>query len=271
MSKNLKNSIKDYWNKESCGTEIAKQHEKYSRAYFDQIEDYRYEHEAYIFQFAQFSRFYGKQILEVGVGAGTDFINWCRSGTDAYGIDLTEEAIDNVKHRLKVYNLTCKELKVSDAENLPYADNYFDLVYSWGVIHHTKNTIKALEEIIRVLKPDGVGKIMIYNRYALHSLSLYIKYGILKLRPFRSLDFIYSKYQESPGTKVYSKSEIGHILSNYSVKEISIDAEVHDDELYGRSNEKLLTLLYRICLRFLTFIFGRKNVGSNLMIEFKKT
>jgi ubiquinone/menaquinone biosynthesis C-methylase UbiE len=262
--------IKDYWNKESCGTDIAKQHEKYSRAYFDQIEDYRYDHEAYIFEFAQFSRFYGKKILEVGVGAGTDFINFCRSGSEAYGIDLTEEAINNVKHRLKVYSLTCKELKVADAENLPYKDNYFDLVYSWGVIHHTENTIKALEEIIRVLKLGGIGKIMIYNRYALDSLSLYIKYGIMKLRPFRSLDFIYSKYQESPGTKVFSISEIRKILSNYPIKIIRTSAEVGNDELYGRGDQKFFTNIYRIFFRIITFFLGRKNVGTNLRIEFKK-
>lgn len=208
--------------------------------------------------------------MEVGVGAGTDFINWCRSGTKAYGIDLTEEAINNVKHRLKIYNLTCEGLKVADAENLPYEDNFFDLVYSWGVIHHSENTIKALEEIIRTIRPGGLGKIMIYNRYSLQSISLYIKYGIMKFRPFRSLDFIYSNYQESPGTKVFSIFEIKKILGKYPIEVIQINAEVENDELYGRGDQNFFTNIYRIFLRFITFFLGRKNLGSNLRIEFKK-
>mgnify|MGYP006288299867 CR=1 FL=1 len=92
----LKEEVKQHWNKASCGTEFINE-EKFSKNYFDSIENFRYKIEPEIFSFAQFSRFHNKKVLEVGVGAGTDFLQWVRSGAIAYGIDLTNEAIENVK------------------------------------------------------------------------------------------------------------------------------------------------------------------------------
>jgi len=123
----------------------------YSKEYFEEIERRRYDPvvgEPEIFSFAQFTRYSGKKILEVGVGAGTDFIQWVRAGAVAYGIDLTEKAIEHVRRRLEVYNLHAADIRVGDAENLPYEDNTFDLVYSFGVIHHSPDTERALSEII---------------------------------------------------------------------------------------------------------------------------
>ena len=145
--KELKTRVKEYWNTEACGTDVAEA-PKFSRQYFDQIEDNRYRVEPEIFAFAQFTRFRDQKVLEVGIGAGTDFMQWVRAGAKAYGVDLTEEAVEHAKKRLDAYGLSAEEVRVADAENLPYPDNTFDLVYSWGVIHHTPDTIKALEEII---------------------------------------------------------------------------------------------------------------------------
>ena len=65
----LKQEVYNYWNKASCGTEFVKK-EKFSKEYFEEIEQIRYLVEPEIFAFAQFTRFYGKKVLEVGVGAG---------------------------------------------------------------------------------------------------------------------------------------------------------------------------------------------------------
>jgi hypothetical protein len=73
----LKNNVREYWNHASCGTEFIDS-PKFSQAYFEDIENFRYTIEPEIFSFAQFSRFRDKKVLEVGVGAGTDFIQWVR-------------------------------------------------------------------------------------------------------------------------------------------------------------------------------------------------
>ena len=159
----LKQRVADYWNSRTCQTRVATA-PQYSREFYEQIEDYRAKDEPEIAGFAEFTRYRDKQVLEVGVGSGSDFIQWARAGAKAHGIDLTEEAIRYTSRRLDTYGLKCESLRVADAESLPFADETFDLVYSYGVIHHTPNTPKALAEIIRVMKVGGRGKIMLYNK-----------------------------------------------------------------------------------------------------------
>src|SRR5215470_1887655 len=96
----LKSEVKTFWNRESCETNQA-QSKKFSREYFEEIEQFRYTSQGFIHAFAQFTRYHGKRVLEVGFGAGTDFIQWLRAGAKASGIDLTEEALDNLSHRIR--------------------------------------------------------------------------------------------------------------------------------------------------------------------------
>ena len=121
----LKDEVKAFWNRESCDANQAHA-EKFSREYFEQIEQWRYWDQPFIHAFAQFTRYHSKRVLEVGFGAGTDFIQWLRAGARVSGIDLTEEALANVTHRIQVYGLPQPEsLQVADAENLPFPSNTF--------------------------------------------------------------------------------------------------------------------------------------------------
>src|SRR5947209_3110234 len=116
----LKEQVRAFWNQQSCDTHVA-QATKFSKDYFEQIEKYRYSDQAFIHAFAQFSRYHAKKVLEVGFGAGTDFIQWLRAGARATGIDLTPEALDNLTHRIAAYGLPSPEkIQVADAENLPF-------------------------------------------------------------------------------------------------------------------------------------------------------
>jgi 2-polyprenyl-3-methyl-5-hydroxy-6-metoxy-1,4-benzoquinol methylase len=72
---------------------------------------------------------------EVGVGAGTDHLQWARAGALCHGVDLTDAAIETTRARLAHYGFT-SELRRVDAETLPFPDDTFDVVWSWGVIHH---------------------------------------------------------------------------------------------------------------------------------------
>jgi Methylase involved in ubiquinone/menaquinone biosynthesis len=211
MQENLKEKVKSYWNVAACGTEFINK-QKYSREYFESVQNFRYSIEPEIFSFAQFTRFHGKKVLEVGVGAGTDFLQWAKSGAECYGIDLTEESISHVTKVLEYHNLKAADIRVGDAENIPYQDNFFDLTYSWGVIHHSPDTVKALQELIRVTKPGGKIKCMVYNRHSLFALYMYMRYALLKGKPFQSFAKVLYNHQESPGTKAYTFSEIKKFL-----------------------------------------------------------
>src|SRR5213593_3907579 len=101
-SESLKMQVREFWNRARCDTHGAACG-KLSRAYVEGIENYRYFDQPFIHSFAQFSRYHGKKVLEVGFGAGTDFIQWLRVGARASGIDLTQEAYENLSNRIRAY------------------------------------------------------------------------------------------------------------------------------------------------------------------------
>jgi ubiquinone/menaquinone biosynthesis C-methylase UbiE len=217
--------------------------------------------------FAQFPRYHGKKMLEVGVGMGTDFLQWVRSGAEAYGIDLTPEGVRHTLTRLELYGLTAKEVRVADAESLPYSDNMFDLVYAWGVIHHSPNTEKALAEIVRVLKPGGTAKIMVYNRHSLQVFLMWVRLGLLKGQPWRSPRDLLWNHQESPGTKAYTHQEIHRILAVHPVENIWTRSPICKWELLidmGKARWK------EIVMETLAGLAGTERAGWWLMIQFKK-
>src|SRR5256885_1717894 len=196
----LKAKVRDFWNQKSCDTQVAEAPE-FSREYFEQIESFRYLDQSFIHGFAQFTRYHKKRVLEVGFGAGTDFIQWLRAGASASGVDLTEEALAHLNHRIRIYDLPAPEcLKVADAENLPFPSDSFDLGYSWGVLHHTPDTKKAIAELVRVVRPRGEIKLMLYNRHSLCAYRCWLKEALLKGRPWKTLRWILSNCIESVGT-----------------------------------------------------------------------
>jgi SAM-dependent methyltransferase len=261
----LKDQVREFWTGRPCGIDVATS-PRYTRGYFDEIEAYRYAVEPEILSFAQFTRWHGRDVLEVGVGAGTDFLQWVRAGARARGVDLTEEGVRHVRERLALYGLAAEEVRVADAEQLPYEDESFDLVYSWGVIHHSPDTLRALEEILRVLRVGGTAKIMIYNR---HSLSVYYKwiyYALLRGRPHRGLRWVLHHHQESIGTKGYTLGEVRRLLARYPVRVRTLTAPAtwKYDLLRDRP------LPFRVGASILAAILGRERCGFFLAFEVEK-
>jgi ubiquinone/menaquinone biosynthesis C-methylase UbiE len=211
---NLKGQVKTYWDNEPCGTgDIS--YEEGSQQYFEEIERYRYSVEPFIHSFAQFTRWRGKKVLEIGCGAGTDFLQFVRAGAIAEAIDLSTHSVALTKKRLAVYGLNAN-VQEADAEHLPFPDDSFDLVYSWGVLHHTPDTVNAIKEVYRVLKPGGQIRIMLYNRYSWIGLKMYLRHGLLSGKPFLSLKKIIADHEESQGTKAYTGKEVKALFASFS-------------------------------------------------------
>jgi len=235
ISDRNKQKVHDFWNDASCG-ETLYLYGSDEKKSFDNHETVRYELEPYILDFADFSHSKNKKVLEIGVGLGADHKKFAESGADLCGVDLTPRAIEYTKRRLQIYGLK-SHLEVADAEKLPFEDNSFDIVYSWGVIHHSPDTAMAIKEINRVLKPGGIAKVMIYNKYSIVGLALWIRYALLAMRPFTSLTEIYSKYLESPGTKAYTKVECEDLFSQFSDVTITINL-THGDLLSSQAGQR---------------------------------
>ena len=199
-----KGQVRDFWEEAACGEELFLSGTDIEG--FEREARIRYEIEPYIRPFADFPGASGKDVLEIGVGLGADHVEFARNGARLTGIDLTERAIGMTRQRLAALGFT-SNLQVGDAENLPFPDDSFDWVYSWGVIHHSPDTPKAAAEILRVLRPGGRFAVMIYQRRSIIGYMLWLRYALLRGRPLTSLDTLYAKYLESPGTKTYSLEE----------------------------------------------------------------
>jgi len=264
MQDQYKKQVHSYWNRASCGTETT-QREKFSADYFREIEEFRYAIEPEIFSFAQFTRYRNKKVLEVGVGAGTDFVQWVRAGAHAYGIDLTKEAIDNTRGRLALEGLKAEYLSVADAESLPFDDNQFDLTYSWGVIHHSPRTFTCLEEMIRVTKPGGRIKVMVYNVNSLFAFYQYVIHGVKKGRLFARWKDIIFKHQESFGTKAYTRAEIEKKVKKYPVTICTLESPMTSHDLLYYKEQPLPWIAY-----VLGSLAGWRRAGWFMMFELKK-
>ena len=214
MTETLKDRVRAYWQAEPCGTSTTSAEPGTAEFYAD-VERRRYELEPFIPGFADFERWRGRRVLEVGVGLGTDFVRFVRAGADATGIDLTEAAVTTVRDRLALKGLEA-DLRVADAERLPFADSGFDLVYSWGVLHHTPNTEQALDEVRRVLKPGGEARIMLYSRRSWVALGLWLRHGVLRGRPWHTPTRLLAEWMESPGTKAYTQAELDALFAGFS-------------------------------------------------------
>jgi ubiquinone/menaquinone biosynthesis C-methylase UbiE len=245
----LKRDVQQYWNAQSCDTQVARS-EKFTRAYFDEIEAFRYYDQPFIHSFAQFTRYHGKRVLEVGFGAGTDFIQWVRAGATVSGIDLTDEALANVRHRIAQYALPQPEhLATGDAENLPFADGSFDLGYSFGVLHHSPNTEKALSELVRVIRPGGELKIMLYNRRSIYVLNRWVRFALLKGKPFHDLRWVLWNHVESINTKGYTRSELREWFRQLPLEDVHVHTHVTAGDWLSSSAFKPLNWCYRAAMK----------------------
>ncbi len=264
-----KQQVKDFWNDASCGEDLYL--DGTDRAAYELQACKRYELEPYILEFACFEEARSKRVLEIGVGLGADHQRFAAVGCDLYGVDLTERAVEHTRRRLAASNLT-SQLVVGDVERLEFSDGFFDIVYSWGVIHHSPNTPTAVAEMWRVLKPGGVARVMIYHTWSLIGLMLWIRYALLRLRPWLSLREVYSRYLESPGTKAYSIAEAREMFSRFSDVRIQT-VLTHGDLLESGAGQRhggvLLTLARKLWPRvlFRRFMSGW---GLFMLIEARK-
>jgi ubiquinone/menaquinone biosynthesis C-methylase UbiE len=205
-----KRRVKSFWEEEPCGVAHAEAPEG-TREFYDEIERTRNELEPFIERFADFDGARGKRLLEIGVGVGTDFVRFARAGAIASGVDLTEHAVELVRRRLELEGLEA-DLRVADAERLPFADGTFDRVYSWGVLHHTPDTGRSVREAIRVLRPGGELCVMLYARHSWVAYGLWIRHALLAGKPLRSLADVLSAHMESEGTKGFTKGEMRELF-----------------------------------------------------------
>ncbi len=170
----MESEIKDFWNAHPCGAELVGDLSEETRAeyeeFFDRYDRYRYQKEAHILTNLDRIDFRGKRVLEIGLGQGADAEQIVNRGGKYSGVDLTDESVKRVKMRFSLHRLEYETIERSNALQLPFDDDTFDIVFSHGVLHHIPEIKKAQTEIARVLKPDGKLVVMLYAKWSLNYL-----------------------------------------------------------------------------------------------------
>lgn len=265
----LKADVRDFWNEASCGEKLLLDAED-KAGYRAQMAK-RYSLEPYIEGFAGFDRARDLDVLEIGVGLGADHQRFAEGSARLTGIDLTDRAVEHTRRRFELFGLN-SDLRVGDAEALPFADRSFDVVYSWGVLHHSPNTPVAINEVWRVLRPGGVARVMIYHTHALVGYMLWLRYALLAGKPWRSLADIYANHLESPGTKAYTVDQARELFRRFGEVRIST-VLTHGDLLESEAGQRhrgwLLSLAKRLWPRKL-LRWALPGHGLFMLIEAKK-
>jgi SAM-dependent methyltransferase len=156
--------VKAFWDKRPCNIRHSPKAVG-SREFFDEVEQRKHFVEPHIPQFAEFDRWAGKRVLEVGCGIGTAAVNFARAGADYTGVELSEVSLNLTRKRFDVYGLKGKFL-LCNAERLSahVKRNHYDLVYSFGVIHHSPYQRAIVEQIRKVVRDDGELRCMLYAK-----------------------------------------------------------------------------------------------------------
>ena len=166
--------------------------------------------------FIPYHEFDRKKVLEIGCGAGLVSSHIASSGALLTAIDITDQAIEMTSRRFEMMGQEA-EIQQMDAEKLTFADNSFDYVVSWGVIHHSGNMQAIMDEINRVLKFDGKAFVMVYNKNSLR-YQVYSRFwlGIMKLKLIsNSLDEIVGSITDGYIARHLTKSEFKDIASDF--------------------------------------------------------
>ena len=260
----LKTEVAKFWNAEPCGTRYLSgpsEFEAHARA--------RYQLEPHIPAFAGFALSRGLRVLEVGVGMGADYERWLKAGAIATGIDLTTASLDQARRRCELSGLK-PDLYEADAEHLPFPDESFDVVYSYGVMHHSPSTEQCLQEAWRVLKPGGQARIMLYHHASITGLMLWLRYGLWRGQSIRRC--VYQRL-ESPGTKTFTAAEVRTMLHNF--KDVQIEQVFSPgDLLLSKPSPRFQGPAYRLVWKlFPRWVMRRlgKSLALFMLISAKKT
>lgn len=166
--------VRGFWERH-VNNEYYTAHARGTREYFADIEHRRYRHHYHLSElFARIGALPnvgGLRLAEIGCGIGIDTLSLARLGfASVVGIDLTSAALQVARRRAAENGASNVEFVCGDAENLAFPDATFDVVYSFGVIHHTPLVQRAVAEIERVLRPGGRAFVMIYHAHSLVNL-----------------------------------------------------------------------------------------------------
>lgn len=220
--------VQEYWDLRPCNLRHS-QAEVGTRRYFDEVEQRKYFVEPHIPGFAEFERWRGRRVLEIGCGIGTDTINFARAGAEVTAVDLSPRSLEIAQRRAEVFELADRiRFYQADAESLSsqVPSEPYDLVYSFGVIHHTPHPERVIDDVRdHFVQPGSTLKIMVYHRYAWKVFWILLTYGKGALWKLDELIARHSEAQTGcPVTHTYSRRDLRRLLGGaFEVRNTNVE------------------------------------------------
>jgi 2-polyprenyl-3-methyl-5-hydroxy-6-metoxy-1,4-benzoquinol methylase len=215
--------VRDFWNSRPCNIRHSPK-EVGTREYFDEVERRKYFVEPHIPAFAEFQKWQGTRVLEIGCGLGTDTLNFARAGAQITAVELSDESAGLARRRLELYGLSDRAtIHVGNAEELPsiLPAQSFDLVYSFGVIHHSPHPRRIVRHIQRYMTPDSELRLMVYSRISYKLFSIMKQEGIWDLSRIDELLARNSEAQSGcPVTYSYDDEGAAALLDGLQILEM---------------------------------------------------
>ena len=217
--------VRQYWNQRPCNLRHSTA-QVGTRKYFDEVEARKYFVEPHIPEFAQFERWRGRRVLEIGCGIGTDSINFARHGAEVTVIDVSSESLALCRRRFEEFGLTARFYQGS-AEQLGdiVPVETYDLVYSFGVIHHTPHPERVIEQIKRYMGSQSELRLMLYSKWCWKTMWIVARYGKGRFWKAAQLVAEHSEAQTGcPVTYTYSSGDLRNgLLKDFAVRSIRKD------------------------------------------------
>ena len=239
-------AVRDFWNAMPCNLRHSPR-EVGSREYFDEVESRKYFVEPHIPGFAEFDRWNGRRVLEVGCGLGTDTVNFARAGAHVTAIELSERSAELARKRVELYGFADRvKIHVGNAEELPsiVEPQAFDLVYSFGVIHHSPHPRRIVEHLMRYLAPSSELRLMVYARVSYKLFWIMRDEGIWDMS---RIDEVIARNSEAqtgcPITYSYSEDSVRELLAGFRLLDVhkshifTWDVEAYRNYEYRKADE----------------------------------
>jgi len=204
-------SVRNFWDSRPCNI-------RHSNApmgtieYFNETEKRKYFVEPHILKFAEFDKWNKKKVLEIGCGIGIDASNFVRAGANYTGIELSQKTLDIAKARFYALNIK-GNFYCGNAEELDkiIPIEHYDLIYSFGVIHHTPNPEKIITNIKKYMDNNSEFRLMLYAKNSWKRIM--IEAGI---------DQPEAQFG-CPIANTYNNEEIRELLRDYNIISIEQD------------------------------------------------